>query len=103
MIDPYIVDRSTNHAEKVDLPHGLNVFQGNPSEFAPQSDRVAVSHEASNEPSDLWVYNLRTRHAEQLTFTAIASLRATPLPPSQIVHYKSFDGNIITALLCHSI
>jgi dipeptidyl aminopeptidase/acylaminoacyl peptidase len=99
VIDPYIVDRATNHAEKVDLPHGLNLVQGNPSEFAPQSDRVIVSHEASNQPADLWVYALSTRHAEQLTFSAIASLRATPLPPSQIVHYKSFDGKIITALL----
>jgi dipeptidyl aminopeptidase/acylaminoacyl peptidase len=99
VIDPYVVDRATNHAEKVDLPHGLNLVQGNPSEFAPQSDRVIVSHEASNQPADLWIYNLSTRHAEQLTFSAIASLRATPLPPSQIVHYKSFDGKIITALL----
>jgi dipeptidyl aminopeptidase/acylaminoacyl peptidase len=99
VIDPYIVDRSTNHAEKVNLPHGLNAFQGNPNEFAPQGDSVIVSHEASNQPSDIWIYNLNTRHADQLTFTAIASLRATPLPPSQIVHYKSFDGKIITALL----
>ena len=60
---------------------------------------MIVSHEASNQPGDLWVYNLHTRHAEQLTFSEIASLRATPLPPSQIVHYKSFDGKIITALL----
>src|SRR6266436_3799452 len=99
VIDSYLVDRSTNRGDKIDLPHGLNAFSGNPNEFAPQSDRVIVSHEASNQPSDLWVYNLRTRHADQLTFTAIASLRATPLPPSQIVHYKSFDGKIITALL----
>jgi dipeptidyl aminopeptidase/acylaminoacyl peptidase len=99
VIDAYIVDRATNQAEKVDLPHGLNAFSGNPTEFAPQSDRVIVSHEASNQPGDLWVYNLKSRHAEQLTFSAIASLRGTPLPPSQIVHYKSFDGKIITALL----
>jgi dipeptidyl aminopeptidase/acylaminoacyl peptidase len=99
VIDAYLIDRSTNHADKVELPHGLNAFSGNPNEFAPQSDRVIVSHEASNQPADLWVYNLRTRHADQLTFSAIASLRATPLPPSQIVHYKSFDGKIITALL----
>ncbi len=99
VIDSYVVDRSTNRADKIDLPHGLNAFSGNPNEFAPQSDRVIVSHEASNQPADLWVYNLSTRHADQLTFTAIASLRATPLPPSQIVHYKSFDGKIITALL----
>jgi len=97
--DAYLADRSTNRAEKVDLPHGLNYFSGNPNEFAPQSDRVIVSHEASNQPGDLWVYNLASRHAEQLTFSGIASLRAIPLPPSQIVHYKSFDGKIISALL----
>ena len=89
LIDAYLADRSTNHAKKLDLPHGLNYFSGNPNEFAPQSDRVIVSHEASNQPGDLWVYNLASRHADQLTFSAIASLRATPLPPSQIVHYKS--------------
>ncbi|GAC1437406.1 MAG: S9 family peptidase [Terriglobales bacterium] len=99
VIDAYLVDRSTNHADKVALPHGLNAFSGNPNEFAPQSDRVIVSHEASNQPADLWVYDLRSRRADQLTFSAIASLRATPLPSSQIVHYKSFDGKIITALL----
>ena len=99
VIDAYLVDRSTNEAKKVDLPHGLNYFSGNPNEFAPQSDRVIVSHEASNQPGDLWVYNLHSRQTDQLTFSAIASLRATPLPPSQIVHYKSFDGKIITALL----
>ena len=99
LTDAYLADRATNRAEKVELPHGLNYFSGNPNEFAAQSDRVIVSHEASNQPGDLWVYNLNSRHAEQLTFSAIASLRAIPLPPSQIVHYKSFDGKIISALL----
>ena len=97
--DAYLANRSTNRAEKIDLPHGLNYFSGNPNAFAPQSDRVIVSHEASNQPGDFWVYNLASRHADQLTFSAIASLRATPLPASQIVHYKSFDGKIISALL----
>jgi dipeptidyl aminopeptidase/acylaminoacyl peptidase len=97
--DAYLVDRATNKAEKIDLPHGLNYFSGGSSEFAPQGDRLTVSHEASNQPGDIWVYNLKSRHADQLTFSAIASLRGTPLPPSQIVHYKSFDGKIITALL----
>lgn len=97
--DAYLVDRATGQAKKVNLPHGLNYFPGNPNEFSPQSDRVLISHEASNQPADLWVYNLKDRQATQLTFSAIASLRATPLPPSQIVHYKSFDGKIISALL----
>jgi dipeptidyl aminopeptidase/acylaminoacyl peptidase len=93
------VDCATNTSKKVDLPHGLNFFTGNPNEFSPQSDRVMLSHEASNQPGDIWVYNLGTNHADQLTYSAVASLRATPLPASQIVRYKSFDGKIITALL----
>jgi dipeptidyl aminopeptidase/acylaminoacyl peptidase len=99
LIDAYLADRSTNHSEKLRLPQGLNSFSGNPTAFAPQSDRVIVSHEASNEPGDLWIYNLASQHPDQLTFSEVASLRATPLPAAEIVHYKSFDGKIITALL----
>jgi dipeptidyl aminopeptidase/acylaminoacyl peptidase len=99
LTDAYLADSSSNKAEKLDLPHGLNTASGNPSEFAPQSDRLIVSHEASNQPGDLWIYNIRPHQAEQLTFSTIASLRAIPLPASQIVHYKTFDGKIITALL----
>ena len=97
--DAYLVERKTNRAEKLKLPHGLNYFSGNPNEFAPQSDRVIISHQASNEPGDLWVYSVNTGHADQLTFSAIGSLHAAHLPPSEIVHYKSFDGKIISALL----
>jgi dipeptidyl aminopeptidase/acylaminoacyl peptidase len=99
LTDAYLADRSTNRVQKVNLPHGLNYFSGNPNTFAPHNDRMIVSHEASNQPGDLWVYNLASRHVDQLTFSAIASLRTTPLPPSQLVHYKSFDGKIISALL----
>lgn len=99
LTDAYLVDRSNNKAERIDLPQGLNTVSGDPTEFAPQSDRVIISHEASNQPGDLWVYNLATRHSQQLTFSAIASLHEIPLPPAQIVHYKSFDGKVISALL----
>ncbi|HUO16210.1 MAG TPA: S9 family peptidase [Verrucomicrobiae bacterium] len=97
--DAYLVDRASNKAEKIDLPQGLNSFSGDPTEFSPQSDRVVISHEASNQPGDLWVYNVSTRRGQQLTFSSIASLQAIPLPPAQIVHYKSFDGKMISALL----
>jgi dipeptidyl aminopeptidase/acylaminoacyl peptidase len=99
LTDAYLADRSTNRAEKVELPHGLNTFSGNPTEFAPQSDRLIIAHEASNQPGDLWVYDIHSRHGDQLTFSEIASLRAIPLPPSQVVHYSTFDGKIISALL----
>jgi dipeptidyl aminopeptidase/acylaminoacyl peptidase len=99
LTDAYLVERASNKAEKLELPQGLNSVTGNPTEFSPQNNRLIVSHEASNQPGDLWVYDIGSRRAEQLTFSTIASLHATPLPAAQIVHYKSFDGKIITALV----
>src|SRR5207244_13424274 len=58
-----------------------------------------MSHESSVYPADIWVYDIAKRSAAQLTFSAIASLETTPLPAAQIVHYKSFDGKTISALM----
>jgi dipeptidyl aminopeptidase/acylaminoacyl peptidase len=99
VIDAYLADYSTNSAQKLSLPHGLNTFSGDPTEFAPQSDRLIVSHEASNQPGDLYVYNLASNKADRLTYSTIASVSSIPLPASQIIHYKTFDGKTISALL----
>ena len=97
--DAYLVDRATGRAEKISLPEGLNFFTGNPTAFAPQGDRLLASHQSSTQPGDLWVYDLAERRPAQLTFSSVASLRSAQLPPSQIVHYKTFDGKTISALL----
>ncbi len=97
--DAYLADRATGQGTKIALPDGLNFPSGNPSAFAPRGDRVLVSHQSSTQPSDLWVYDVVGRRSTQLTFSAIASLKAAALPPAQIVHYKTFDGKIISALL----
>ncbi|PYV98675.1 MAG: S9 family peptidase [Acidobacteria bacterium] len=98
-IDAYLADRATMRAEKIDLPPGLNYFSGNPTTFSPAGDRVLINHQSSTHPGDIWVYDLKSRRPEQLTFSAIASLETTPLPPSQIVHYKTFDGKTVSALM----
>lgn len=97
--DGYLVNYPSGQAEKISMPPGLNYFPGNPTAFAAQADRMLAGHQSSTEPSDLWIYDLPRRHATQLTFCAIASLRSAQLPPSQIVHYKTFDGKIISAFL----
>jgi dipeptidyl aminopeptidase/acylaminoacyl peptidase len=95
----YLADVVDNRSRKLDLPSGLNSVSASTTDFAQGSDRLLVSHEASNLPRDYWAYDLATRHAEQFTFSAVGSLRAIPLPASQIVHYRTFDGKTITALL----
>ena len=42
---------------------------------------------------------MASRKATQLSFSAIAGLRPALLPPTQLVHYRSFDEKIISAFL----
>jgi len=98
-IDAYLADRDTMRAEKIDFPPGLNEFTGSPTPFSPGGDRLLVSHQSSTHPGDVWVYDVSSRRPAQLTFSAIASLETTPLPVAQIIHYKTFDGKTISALL----
>ena len=97
--DLYLVDRATRQSRKIEVPPGLNFFAASPTSFSPQSDRLLVSHESSIQPGDYWVYSLAGSSSRQLTHSAIASLTAAPLPEAQIVHYKSFDGKTISALM----
>jgi dipeptidyl aminopeptidase/acylaminoacyl peptidase len=95
----YIADFGTMHVEKIAVPDGLNIFPGTPTSFSPRGDQLLVSHESSVQPADYRVFDLATRESRQLTYSAIASLTNTPMPPAKIVHYKSFDGQTISALL----
>jgi dipeptidyl aminopeptidase/acylaminoacyl peptidase len=97
--DAYLVDAVTMHAEKLPVGEGVNGFPGNPNSFSPQGDRLLIAHQSSVQPEDYWIYDLAGRSTKQLTHSAVASLASAPVTPSQIVHYKSFDGKMISALL----
>jgi dipeptidyl aminopeptidase/acylaminoacyl peptidase len=95
----FLVDRSSGHATKLPFPEGINVPSGNPVAFSPSGDRLLIAHQSSTQPSDLWVYDLGSHKATQLTYSAVASLNPARLPSSQLVHYKTFDGKTISAFL----
>src|SRR5579864_1952851 len=97
--DIYLANSSTLRTEKIDFPAGLNYFSGNPTPFSSDGNRLLVGHESSTRPGDIWVYDLSAHSPKQLTYSAIASLETLPMPSAQIVHYKTFDGKIISALL----
>jgi dipeptidyl aminopeptidase/acylaminoacyl peptidase len=98
-IDTYLVDSATRRGSKINLGSGLNSYFGHPMQFARQGGRLLVEHESSTQPSDLWVYDITRQEPRQLTFSAIASLTAAKIPPSQLVCYRSFDGKIISAFM----
>ncbi len=98
-VDAYLADSATRRGSKINLAPGLNSYSGNPSPFAHLGARLLVEHQSSTQPADLWVYDISKREPRQLTFSAIASLTAAKIPPSQLVHYRSFDGKIISAFV----
>jgi dipeptidyl aminopeptidase/acylaminoacyl peptidase len=94
----YLGDRRSGQPTKLELPPGLNTTL-TPQHFSPDGRQILLEHEAMNMPNDLWVYDIGAHGARQLTHMAVASLTPQTIPPSELVHYKSFDGKIITAVL----
>ena len=97
--DVYLQAITGGAAVKLDFPAGLTFNAGVPSSFSPDGSRILVAHQDSQRLSDIWIYDLKARAARQLTHSALASLTPASLPPAQVVHYKSFDGQIISAYL----
>ncbi len=95
--DDYLVDTATLKGAKLNVAAGLNSYAGNPSSFSPDGRRLLVNHQSSTQPGDYWVYDIARREPHHLTYSAIASLTAAKIPASQLVHYRSFDGKIISA------
>src|SRR5579859_1440528 len=99
LVDAYLVDSATLQAKKIPAGEGVNGFPGHPTSFSPSGAKLVLSHESSVQPVDLWVYDIASGHTERLTRSAIASVVIAPMPASQVVHYRSFDGKLISALL----
>ncbi len=99
LADAYLVGVATMRAEKIPMKPGVNGFPAYPTSFSPSGSLLLLSHESSVQPGDFWVYDVASQRTNQFTHTAIASLSAAPMPESQIVHYKAFDGKTISALM----
>jgi dipeptidyl aminopeptidase/acylaminoacyl peptidase len=93
----FLFNLATGIAQKVDLPNGLTSDAGSPTSFSPDGTKLLVYHEDSQRPADLWVYDIPLGRAKQLTFSALASLNPASIPASHLVHYRSFDGTMISA------
>jgi dipeptidyl aminopeptidase/acylaminoacyl peptidase len=79
------------------IPEGLNYENGNPTPFAPDGRFLFVHQDSTHAPN---FYVLGSSAAPiQITHVESPGLRNAVLPPSQLVHYASFDGKIISAFL----
>lgn len=67
--------------------------------FSPDGSQFIAGHQSSNTPFDYWAVDVRTGTARQLTRLGLASIDPMRLPKADVVHYKSYDGTVISALL----
>jgi len=94
----FLGETTTGRSTEINLPPGINSV-ASVQQFSNDGRYLLVQHEAMNTPADLWLYDTTTKKAKQVTHTAIAGLGPESIPPSDLVHYKSFDGKIISAFL----
>ena len=99
LIDAYLVNTETLQAQKLSLPTGLNAFPAYPSSYSPSGDRLLLSHQSSVQPEDYLIYDIASGKTGQITHSAVASLNSAAMPQAQIVHYRTFDGKTISALM----
>ena len=95
----YLAERATLKAGKLNFPAGVSAFAGGRTAWSPDGQKLLVSHQSSQRPADLWLYDVKQQTATQLTVSALAGLDPQKIPASQLVHYRSFDGKIISAFL----
>jgi dipeptidyl aminopeptidase/acylaminoacyl peptidase len=96
-LNKYDVD--AEKSEPLSLPDGYNDKASDQTGFSPDGSHIIVAHQASNTPFDFWIVDAKTGTASQLTRLGLASIDPARLPKAQIVHYKSYDGTIISAFL----
>lgn len=81
------------------LPPGVAAEASSSDSWSPDGSRLLVSHNAGNRPQDFWVVDVRANTARPLTRLGLASVDPQRLPKSQIVHYPSADGTVVSAIL----
>jgi dipeptidyl aminopeptidase/acylaminoacyl peptidase len=95
-----LYDIASGQMRPLALPPGVNrEASGGQTSFSPDSRHLLVAHEASNTPFDYWVVDVDGGQPQRLTDLGFASINPDKLPTSQIVHYRSKDGTVISALL----
>ena len=94
----YACDLASKRAQALKLPAGVNsdFFHALPN-FSPQGDRLLFGHQDGSTPLDYWVGDAKAGALRRIT--DLGRLPAGALAKTRVVHYRSADGVMISALL----
>ena len=96
----YSYDLASARSEELPLPAGVNSdYYGKLPAFSPDGSRILFPHQSGNMPLDYWILQRSNGKAAAVTRFALASIDPEKLPKTQIVHYRSADGTVISAFV----
>jgi len=96
----YQYDIGTGRAQELPFAPGANAdYFGKLPAFTPDGKHLVFPHESGTQTIDYWSFDLQSAQLTQLTRLGLASIGAASVPPTRIVHYRSADGTVISALL----
>jgi dipeptidyl aminopeptidase/acylaminoacyl peptidase len=88
----YSYDIGSRHADALPIARGVNDLGGDPSAYTRDGSKLLCYHNGANAPNDLWVYEVASKQAQQITHALVGGLRSADMVEPYLVHYPSRDG-----------
>jgi dipeptidyl aminopeptidase/acylaminoacyl peptidase len=76
---------------------GLTFSRDMTGEAARDGSKLALVFNSSRNPSDVWLYDLKSRQLNQITHSSLAGIPQASFVEPELIHYKTFDGREIPA------
>ncbi|MGZ4889125.1 MAG: alpha/beta fold hydrolase [Candidatus Angelobacter sp.] len=90
--DIVFYDLTTHQSHRLPAANGISTLAGSESPFTRDGARLLYNHEGPNSPNDIWVYDLASQKAHQVTYSLSGGLRSEDMVEPFLVHYPSKDG-----------
>ncbi|UNU44614.1 S9 family peptidase [Sphingopyxis sp. YF1] len=96
----FLYDARRGESESLLLPEGMNRFASSgQSPFTADGATLLFRHQAGHQPNDFWTYSMASKTAAKITELSPAALDGDRLPRTELVHYPSKDGLVISAFV----
>lgn len=96
----YQYDVGAGRAQELPFPPGANAdYFGKLPVFTSDGKHVVFPHESGTQTVDYESFDLQSRQLTQLTRLGLATIGTDVVPATRIVHYRSADGTLISAVL----
>lgn len=76
---------------------GLEFSRDMSGESYRTGNKLAFTFSGSSYPSDVWIYDLKSRAVTQVTHSSLAGIPQSSFVEPELIHYKTFDGREIPA------